>query len=366
MKKRTMYVLFSITAIGVLLLSGCTNQTTNNNTTNNNTSQQSVYDEFTTNSTGGTYELGNGLVSVSVPQLAVSQPLTITMQSIPDPPYQTDVTLTDCYSFGPNGTVFSSPISLKLPYTPSKIPSNVYLGNLSLFILSGTEWQKIDGSFVDTIQHTVTGTTTHFCLIGAGFIPPEKLTHTKERNNSQKNNSAIITFEVPVQTYHNETNFTPWPDRPNDVDYFYYSGAYISWDPQPYVRYYTVTNHFNGNPKPNQAISGSCDFRKWGIESCPFLTYGRPDNRTVFLGPAEQTLNPNHLDYVGLYTIGSYASRFPEIDGSKHGMFVFNIATTFDMTEHLTRGQMDAVEKEMDAFVTSYVEGWTYTVEPFT
>jgi hypothetical protein len=362
MKKRTLGVLFSVIAIGVLLLSGCTNQTTNNN----NTSGQTTHDEFTTNSTGGTYELGNGLVTVSVPQLAVSQPITVTMDSVTDPPYETNVTLTDCYSFGPNGTVFLLPIRLKLPYTPSKIPSNISLANLSLFSLSGTEWQKIDNCIVDIIQHTVTGTTTHFCLIGAGFIPPEKLQHTKERNNSQNNNSAIITFEVPVQTFHHETNNTPDPYYPNRVDYFYYSGAYISWDPQPYVRYYTVTNHFNGNSKPNQPIQGSCDYQDWGKEWCPLFTYPQPDNKILFLGPPEQTPNPNHLDYKGMYTLGTYTSQFPEIDGSKHGMFVLNIYAQFYNTEGLTRGQMDAIEKEMDAFVTSYVEGWTYTVEPFT
>jgi hypothetical protein len=362
MKKGTTIVLFSVIAIEMMMLSGCTNQTTNNNSS----SQQTIHDEFTTNSTGGTYELGNRTVTVTVPQQAVSQQLTITLDSVPDPPYQTDVTLTDCYSFGPNGTVFSSPITLRLPYTPSEIPSTVLLGNLSLFILSGTQWQKINGSYVDTIQHTVTGTTTHFCLIGAGFIPPEKAEHTTTHNDSQKNNSAIITFEVHVQTYHYETNITLWPDHPDDIDYTYYSGAYISWDPQPYVRYYTVTNHFNGNQKPFQTLSGSCEFRDWGKEWCPRLPYADPDNMTVFLGPAELVPNPNHLDYRGLYTIGSYLNGNPVVDGSKHGKLVYNIYDKFDNTEHLTRGQINAVEQEMDAFVTSYIEGWTYTVEPFT
>lgn len=357
MKKRTILVLFSIITISILFCSGCTTPNTNNNQQPSHNSS-----EGPTTTVGERYSFMNDQVHITVPPNALQQQVTLTVDPVDNPPVDSSANISKCYSFGPDREQFNEKVAITLPYDTSQYPSDFPFSILSLFYYHNLEWNKLTPCIVDTAQHTVTGSVMHFCMIGVGYDPKDH----PQSNHNQNNSSAIITFEVPVQTFHYETNYIPSPTHPDRVDYRYYCGAYIAWDPQPYVRYYTVINHFNGNPKPKQAISQSCDYRDWGKEWCPLLPYGDPDNRTVFLGPPNQTPAPNHLDYVGLYTIGSYLNGNPVIDGSKHGKFVFNIHTYFDPIENLTRGQMVAVEKQMDEFLASYIEGWTYTVEPFT
>jgi hypothetical protein len=349
MKKRTLCVLFSITSFGVLLLSGCTNQTPNN------TTPQTIHDEFSVNATGGDFELEDGLAFVTVPQGAVSQQLTITMDSVADLPNETNLTFINCYTFGPQGTVFASPITLGLTYDSSLVPSGVPAENLSLYMLSGTLWSKIQNCVVDSSQHTVTGLIQHFSIVGVGFIPPEELEQTKERNESQKNNSAIITFEVAVTLFEYETNHTALVGHPEKIDYSYHCGAYIAWTPSPYVRYYEINIHFNGNTKHSQNLVGSCDYRQWGQAWCPLGPSGWVEGTTQYLGNLPV---PDEREYIGIYNNDAYL-----IGADKHGTGVFSLSTEFDHAEGLTRGQMDAAEKEMYEFMASYVDGWTFTIK---
>lgn len=293
---------------------------------------------------------------------ALQQQVTLTVDPVDNPPVDSSVNISNCYSFGPDREQFNEKVTITLPYDPSRYPSDFPFSILSIFYYQDLEWNKLTPCTVDTTQHTVTGSVMHFCMIGVGY----DLKDHPQSNHNQNNSSAIYTFEVPVQTFYYETSNTAYYGHPDELDYWYYCGAYISWDPQPYVRYYAVTNHFNGNPKPKQAIYGGCDFRDWGKEWCPFVTYGDPDNKTVFIGPPNLTPALNHLDYMGNYTISMVFGNHSVINSSKHGMWVLNMDTHFRFTEHLTRAQMIAVERQMDTFLASYVQGWTYTVEPFT
>lgn len=362
MKKRTLCVLLSITAIGVILLSGCTNQTTNNNT-NNTPTQETIHDEFATNAAGGSYDLANGLVHFDVPENAIQQQITLTVDSVDDPPYDTDIVLINCYSFGPAWTMFNDNINLTLQYDPSKIPSNISTSILNLFSIPDqeTSWSKIQNCVVDTTHQTVTGPILHFSMIGVGYNPKD---HPQSDHN-QNNSSAIITFEVPVQLFEYESSYA-WPSHPQDVDYTYYCGAYIAWEPQPYVRYYAVTTHYNGNPSHNQSIFSYCYYPDWGKTECPLLPRSEPDGKIVFLGPYELVPSPNPLDYYGLYTLSSYFDPIWGIDLNQHGMSVSSIDASFDYYDGWTRAQMDTIEKEAYEFLQKYVQGWTYTVEPFT
>jgi len=353
MKKRSLGIMFSITAIGLLLLSGCTNQTTDNMNT-----PQTIHDEFTTNATGGQYDLADGLVHFDVPPNAIQQNVTLTVDSVADPPYDTDVVLTNCYTFGPDGTMFNAPVNLTLQYDASKIPSTVPTDNLSLFVLSDTAWSKIQNCVVDSTHHTVTGRILHFSIVGVGFIPPEELEQTNERNESQDNNSAIITFDVAVQLFEYETNHTALVGHPEKIDYAYTCGAYIAWTPSPYVRYYEVNIHFNGNTKHSQNLWSYCDYRQWG-QTCPLDNPGWDDTTTSYLGNLPV---PNEREYLGIYN-NYFEDDTTHYLWGKHGMGVFSVSTEFDYSEGLTRGQMDAVEEEMYEFMASYVQGWTFTIK---
>jgi hypothetical protein len=209
---------------------------------------------------------------------------------------------------------------------------------------------------VDSTLRTVTGQIAHFSMIGVGFIPPEDLEHSSEQNDSE-NTSASITFEVPVQFYENETIYTPHPDSPEEIDVSYFCCAYIAWAPSPYVRYYEVTVHYNNNNMHEQAVFSSCEYQDWGKTGCTLLPFGLPDGRTIFIGPGTITY-PNMQDYAGTY------DNSPNVFGAdKHGITVCGLYTHYDHTDGLTRGQIDAVEKEMYDFLTSFVQGWTYTIK---
>ncbi len=353
MKKRTVGALLSIVLLAVLLLSGCANQTSNN--ANNTPSALPIHDECTITATGGEYDLADERVHFSVPENATLQDVAVTLDSVPDPPYDSDIVLANCYTFGPEGTVFADNVSLTMQYNPSKIPADTPADILHLFVLSGTEWMKIQGCVADTAHQTVTGPITHFSTIGIGYIPSEKLEHTREHNESQKNTSASITFDVPVQLYEYETNFTPWENYPDQIDYSFYCGAYIAWDPSPYVRYYELHIHFNGNPKPAQSIFSSCDYQEWGKAWCTLYPYGWTETTTRYLGNLPV---PDERGY-----IGTYDNARSIIGSDKHGMTLANLHSDFDYVDGYTRAQINDIEQEMREFVASYTAGWTYTVK---
>lgn len=357
MKKSSLYVLFSITAIGAMLFSGCTSQTTNKKNI-----PQTIHDEFSTNATGGEYELAGGLAHFSIPHDAVSQQITISMDSVADPPYDTNLTFTDCYAFGPEGILFHAPVILTLHYNSSKIPSTVFAGNLSLFVLSGTTWSKIKNCSVDLTAQTVTGPLLHFSMIGAGYIPPEKLEQTEERNESQENTSASITFEVSPIIVVEQSNTTVHLEGHNITTHKVLVSALVFWERTPYMRYYALTWHYHGNPAEKY---GYGTWRDWhgadSIESdqSTWPEYHFLDNTTYYYSNSET----DSITYSEYFVTTTYNSKWL-IDHGYDGAVLIEVVDYFRSDEAIDNDTKAMQISEMASFVTQYVYHWTITVRP--
>ncbi|MEZ4457426.1 MAG: Ig-like domain-containing protein [Gemmatimonadales bacterium] len=133
-------------------------------------------------SAGGTITAAGGAVQIVVPAGAVTAATTVTVTENPSPPALPDLTATPAtlfavkgtsYTFGPEGTTFSAPVTVTVKYDPTRIPSWVTPGDMVLIHHNGTAWERLPGQAVDSASHTITATTTSFSpfLVAAGLAP---------------------------------------------------------------------------------------------------------------------------------------------------------------------------------------------------
>jgi hypothetical protein len=197
------------------------------------------------------------------------------------------------------------------------------------------------------------------------------------------NESAIITFEVPIQIFEDEYRvFSGYyagvkKDSPNAeeyYDYFFTCAGYIAWAPMPYVRYYEVNPHYNGNTKQSEPLFNNGDYRTWGdpkVTGSALHEFKWPETSTVYIGP-ESISHMFGGAYKGLYTAlptyaffeGGVTKEGPTMwSPALHGTPIIYVTTRFDHSEKLTREQMNAVEIERRNFLKSYVQGWTFTIK---
>lgn len=135
---------------------------------------------------GGTVTAGGGAVQIVIPPGAVSGPVSVTVTPNANPPALPDLRATPAtlialggtsYTFGPAGTTFTAPVTVKVKYDPAKMPTWVTPSDMVLIHHNGTAWERLPGQAVDPVARTVTATTTSFSpfLIAAG-LPPVTLT----------------------------------------------------------------------------------------------------------------------------------------------------------------------------------------------
>ena len=116
---------------------------------------------------GGTVSSRVGGAVLTFPAGALSANLAITTALMTDPPASPGLVSALAYDFGPSGSQFAQPVTINLHYQSSQLPAGVSPIFLRLFLRNGSAWDSVPGSSVDTVAHTVTGTTTHF----SGFAP---------------------------------------------------------------------------------------------------------------------------------------------------------------------------------------------------
>jgi hypothetical protein len=181
---------------------------------------------------------------------------------------------------------------------------------------------------------------------------------------TQHNESAIYTFTVTpyITSYESYWNSSTNGDL---LETTYHITIQITWDKNqaPYVRYYEITPHFNGNSKPTQNIwGGSTEFREWGIK--PWAPVGLSswvENEIYFIGSGALTY-PNPANFRGIFDNSYDWQR----DGL-HGLVIGSMTTTYEWKfadSGATAADLEQTEKAMDAFAKSYFEGWTFTVKP--
>jgi hypothetical protein len=115
---------------------------------------------------GGTVTSTDGSARLSIPAGALSSNVAITATPMTNPPAAPGLVTANTYDFGPSGTQFALPATLRVTYQPSQLPSGVDPSALHLVVLDGTVWDVVPGSAADTTAHTVTGPINHFSSYG--------------------------------------------------------------------------------------------------------------------------------------------------------------------------------------------------------
>jgi hypothetical protein len=116
---------------------------------------------------GGTVTSADGHAVLTFPPGALPNSVSITTEAMTDAPASSELVASRAYNFGPSGTQFNQPVTITLSYDPAQLPNGLMPTFLRLYLRDGAGWDSIPGSTVDTVAHTVTGTTTHF----SGFTP---------------------------------------------------------------------------------------------------------------------------------------------------------------------------------------------------
>jgi hypothetical protein len=195
--------------------------------------------------------------------------------------------------------------------------------------------------------------------------PNPTMTPTSSATSTPKptNTSAIITFTVkPTIVSHtyleNNTRGEPESTR-------YDVNIQITWDKNqaPYVRYYEITPHYNGNLMPTQKIwGGATEYREWGVK--PWATLDKfpwVENEVYYIGPGDITYaNPRNF-------ITIYDNNLDWRAQGLHGVGVGGLSTTYDWVfddSSATQADLEATERAMDEFAQNYFEGWTFTIKP--
>jgi len=185
---------------------------------------------------------------------------------------------------------------------------------------------------------------------------------SKTPSPSQNNESAIITFTVTPTITSYESY---WNDSKKLLQTTFHVNAQITWDKNqaPYVRYYEITPHFNGNTQPTQNVwGGTAEFREWGIKSWATLSKSNwVENEIYYLGPGSIDYpDPSHF-------VGIYDNNVEWKSQGLHGVVIGSMTTTYEWVSDdagATTADLAKTEQAMLEFAQSYFKDWTFTVRP--
>jgi PKD repeat protein len=133
----------------------------------------------------GTFVSADGKASVMIPSGSLGYTASgaavtaITVTPVNNPPSVPDDIkgLGLYYEFGPTGATFSSPVSITLKYDPSAVPAGIDQSKLYIayWDAGNNHWVSVP-SVVDTVNHTITASVTHFTLYSAMAAAPSNAT----------------------------------------------------------------------------------------------------------------------------------------------------------------------------------------------
>jgi len=123
---------------------------------------------------GGSATSVDGLATVTVPAGALDTTLAITVAPAAGAPIGA---AGPAYDYGPDGTTFGLPVTLRLPFDPAALPAGVSASQLRLGHAVGGVWTEVPGSVVDEAAHWVSGPTSSFSTYaaivpGLAILPP--------------------------------------------------------------------------------------------------------------------------------------------------------------------------------------------------
>ncbi len=111
---------------------------------------------------GGVVTAAGGNVTLTIPAGAVGSATAITVAPVASPPVDPRLVPNTAYEFGPSGTQFAQPVTIRIRYQVADVPQGGDPDGFRIFTHTGTAWVELSGSTVDVATRTVTGATTHF------------------------------------------------------------------------------------------------------------------------------------------------------------------------------------------------------------
>ena len=152
---------------------------------------------------GGTVTAAGGTVQIVIPAGAIGTPLAVTVTPLANPPALPDPIFPvkgASFTFGPEGTTFSAPVTVTMKYDPAKLPAWALPTDLVLYHHNGTAWEMLPNLVVDSVAHTVTAKTTGFSPFTVGTrLPPAVITPDPGSVNFYQR-SVRFTATIPGHT----------------------------------------------------------------------------------------------------------------------------------------------------------------------
>ena len=153
---------------------------------------------------GGTVANGDGSVSFAFPAQAVSTTTPVSIRPAVTFPASNNL-IGSPYDFGPTGTQFAQPVTVRVRYDPATLPAGTLPELIQLYTVAGTHWSVVAGSTVDTAAHVVTATLSHFSIYSPcihGCAPPGpgalNVTHDQTCTEDGAVKPCLSGIEVPV------------------------------------------------------------------------------------------------------------------------------------------------------------------------
>ena len=110
---------------------------------------------------GGTITALGGAVTIVVPAGAVTSTTDLFVDPAASAPADPRLLPGTAFDFGPSGTTFSTPVTLKLKYNASAAP-NGNKSALQIYQAVGSAWQPVSGGKVDSTNSAVSVSIANF------------------------------------------------------------------------------------------------------------------------------------------------------------------------------------------------------------
>lgn len=122
-------------------------------------------------SAGGAVATARQVVTLEIPEGALAEPVTITIdpaRAVPDDPHYIPGT---AFEFGPDGQRFEKPVTMRLRYDPARLPEGMLPSTLRMHKVVNQAWQMIEGSRVHEQEQVVVAELTSFSTYGLRGAP---------------------------------------------------------------------------------------------------------------------------------------------------------------------------------------------------
>jgi len=136
------------------------------------------------------------------------------------PPAPEDCTVYIACNFGPDGATFDPPIVLTFEYTPADLPENTDEESLVIAFYDSSvgEWVLLD-SEVDTVNHTITASVSHFTPFAilvpqVESAPPETPPSALPDSDSEEDSTPVPSSSEPGSPAPAPTMPEPGPEEP--------------------------------------------------------------------------------------------------------------------------------------------------------